>query len=140
MKAEDIISGQEFEVEYPFVRDTFTEWDEDGSHDVPCWRPGTRDEFVAPDDCEAVADGIGAQFLHVVSTHKPGQRWPERVFYTRKWRDPDGKVFGKNKLHIVTKGAFNRRCRGFFYRYRLPETNADGSTHFWPQRIHRGWI
>src|SRR5690348_9080752 len=58
------------------------------------WRPGLRGELIYPDDGEEVADGMGHQVLTVVSIHRPG-KFPPRVFYTRRWRDPQGREFGK---------------------------------------------
>lgn len=45
--------------------------------------------------------------LTVVSVHRPG-RFPTRVFFTRQFVTPDGKAFGKSKLHIVTVEKFRR--------------------------------
>jgi hypothetical protein len=53
--------------------------------------------------------------LTVVETFKPG-RFPTRVFYTRQFIDPDGKTFGKSRLHIVTLEKFRRISA----KYRLP--------------------
>jgi hypothetical protein len=114
--------GQEIVVAHPFVRDTFTvnEGDGDGwtSYERPCWKPGCRTEMIPPDDCEAVADAMGSQILTIVDIHKPG-RFPERVFYTRRWRDPDGKEFGKGGLRIKTTQAFRWLARGYRYEFRL---------------------
>lgn len=41
------------------------------------------------------------------------------MFYTRKWVDPDGVEFGKNKLHITTLATFRRRAAGYYHEYRL---------------------
>lgn len=88
------------------------------------WRPGVRFELLAPDggDNECVADGMGFQLLTVVSVHKPG-RFPTRVFYTRKWRDPRGREFGKDGLRVKTLDAFKRIARGYRHEYRL--TNGE---------------
>jgi len=116
-------AGQVFEVKYPSVRDTYTEMDSDGPCTATCWRPGV--EFVSngPRDADAVADGVGTQVLTVVSVHKPG-KFPMRVFYTRKWRDPDGKEFGKNSLHVTVAANFTVLCQG--YRYRVEMRMATG--------------
>lgn len=111
------VAGQTYEVEYPFVRETVSLWDEQGPHEIESWRPGTRPEAIAPDDVEEVADAHGHMLMHVVDVHKPG-RYPTRVFFTRRWRSPDGKEFGKAGLRIMTVPAFRRRLNGFMYPYR----------------------
>ena len=111
-------AGQVFEVKYPFIRGEYTEMDADGPCTAKCWHPGV--EFVSngPRDADAVADGVGTQVLTVVSTHKPGH-YPPRVFYTRKWRDPDGKEFGKNSLHVSGAAHFTTLCRGYHYQVEM---------------------
>ena len=119
--------GEVVTVSHPFVRDVYTkhEQDEDGwcGIEVPTWRPGTRVEnwhspiWTGEDVPEPtnVADGVGAQILTVVGLYKPG-RFPTRVFYERRWRDPDGKEFGKAKCRMTTVPAFRTLCAG----YRVP--------------------
>lgn len=111
-----------FDVPHPFIReaDTHTEFDADGfsSREVSSWRPGVRNEPVYPDDAECVADAMGAQLITVVGTYRPG-KFPTRVFFTRQWRDPDGKVFGRGKLHITTLGCFRGLLRGYRVEFRL---------------------
>lgn len=36
---------------------------------------------------------------------------------------PDGKTFGKPKLHIATASKFNRISQRYGYRYRIEATN-----------------
>lgn len=107
-----------YEIPYPFYRDKVILRDDEGSHEISTWVPGVRYVFVPPDESEAVADALGAQLIDVVSRHKPG-RFPERVFYTRKWRDPDGNEFGKPVLRVKTGAAFKRLVSGYRYDYRL---------------------
>lgn len=108
--------GEVFTVPYPFVRDVYNQVDsdEDGVTftDVPTWKPGVRFEDVGEGWVDSIADGMGAMRLTVVSVHKPG-RYPTRVFFTRQWVDPDGKVFGKGKLHIASLEKFRRLSRGY---------------------------
>ena len=52
----------------------------------------------------------------MVSTHKPGA-FPTRVFYTRKWIDPQGKTFGKDALRVTTLGYFRTLTKGYRYRH-----------------------
>lgn len=118
--------GEVFTVPHPFVRDTWhgLDMDEAGirEHAVPTWRPGTRAEesadpnaYYGEQSVVNVADAMGAQELTVVGVYRPG-RFPTRVFYTRQWRDPDGKSFGKTKCRISTVPAFRAIVAG----YRVP--------------------
>lgn len=104
--------GQTFLVDYPFVRETYTQFDEGGGCEVESWSPGVRYEDVPPDSCEMVCDGWGKMRLEVVSVHKPGA-YPARAFFTRKWCDPDGHVFGKGKLHIKSVTRFRQLAERF---------------------------
>ena len=115
---EGIEPGTVYDVSYPFCLEDHTFHDEDGAHEGKSWRPGTKWEPVGPEDAEMVADALGVMILTVVSTHKPG-RYPERVFYTRRWADPGGKKFGKTKLMITTKGNFRRLTRGYRHEFNI---------------------
>lgn len=135
MKAKSVAPeiGCVFEVPYPFVQDTWTDhYDgEDGPEvdEVPTWKPGTRQEScdVGNDysqiDHWSEADGMGVQVLTVVGVYKPG-RYPTRVFYSRQWRDPDGKVFGKMKLRQTTVSAFAALTRGYRHPFEMKETTS----------------
>lgn len=123
----EFAAGQEFRNKYPFIRDTYGEYDGEDFVEVATWRPGCRYEACGyyGDDSEAVADGDGCQILTVVSVHKPGS-YPARVFYTVTWVDPEGRPFGKGKLHIATIEKFRRRSRGFMshepsFEYRISQ-------------------
>ncbi len=110
-------AGDILQFSYPFVRDTFSEMDEDGVSTSACWRPGVRMVDYLEHQ-EAVADGIGQQIITVVSTHKPG-KFQERVFYTRQWRDPSGKVFGRSSLRVATAGALKTLTRGYRHPFEI---------------------
>lgn len=71
-------------------------------------------------DTDCIAHGLGFQRVTVISKHKPG-KFPARVFYVRKWEDPDGKVWGKGKLHITTEAAFKGLVRGYRHEFELVE-------------------
>lgn len=116
------VAGQVIEVaNYPFVRDVFNGEDLDGYFQDECWRPGVVfDNEDAEWQQSAVADGVGAMILTVVSTHKPGN-FPERVFFTRKWRDPDGKVYGRNKLFVRSEAVFTQLIRGYRHPFGVAE-------------------
>ncbi|MES2950309.1 MAG: hypothetical protein V4858_17335 [Pseudomonadota bacterium] len=119
-----INSGDVFRVKYPFVRVTVEVPDSDpegqGFATIQSWRPGV--EFVpcgpCGDDSEAQCNAEGEMVLTVVDVHKPG-KFPARVFFTRQWVDPNGKAFGKGKLHIMTAQAFKRRARGYMHEYEI---------------------
>jgi hypothetical protein len=113
--------SQTFSVVFPFVRATREIRDEEGTATVPTWRPGTAYEAIDNQGNGAsFADGCGWMHLVEISRHKPG-KYPERVFYTREFEDPDGKRFGKRGLRMTTAPAFARLCAG----YRVPYTVHD---------------
>jgi len=121
--------GDVHRVPYPFRLDTFTDFDGDGGATVSTWIPGTRNEPVPPygEDCESIADGMGFMHLQVVSLHKPG-KYPERVFYVRKWEDPDGRQFGKGALRMTTLGAFRQLLSGYRFPYTIaPEREKEAA-------------
>lgn len=111
-------AGQAFRIQYPFVRTTYDQIDEDGISSVPTWRPGCNVEPAPPygEDNMLLADAVGGAVFTVVDCFKPG-RFPMRVFFTRQFVDPDGKTFGKGKLHIATVEKFRRLTRGYHHEY-----------------------
>lgn len=114
----EIKVGAMIEVAHPFVRSTYTDFDGERPYERATWRPGTRGENVGPEEVDMVADGIGTQIVTVVSVHRPGT-FPPRVFFTRRWRDPDGREFGKNKCHVKSQQGFRSIIAGFRHEYRL---------------------
>lgn len=111
-------SGVVFQFSYPFVRDIYCEQDEEGTAESPTWTPGVRMEDRSSGKCAALADGIGQQIVTVVSTFKPG-KFAVRVFYTRQWRDPSGKLFGKSNLRILSYSAFTGLVKGYRHEFEL---------------------
>lgn len=110
-----LIVGKTYVVEnYPFVRSSYTEFSEDGGSEVECWAPGVEYEQTQYGS-DMVYDEFGSMELTLVDVHKPGS-FPTRVFYTRKFVDPDGKRFGKNKLHIRSIQHF-RKIMAVHYEY-----------------------
>lgn len=113
---------------YPFVRYVATLLDEDDGrpYQTEGWRPGC--DFETDEDAlpyfhvkDYFAHGTGSMVLDVVATFKPG-RFPERVFYTRRWVDPDGREFGKTgKLQIATAGQFRRLLKGYRHPFEVCE-------------------
>ena len=110
--------GSTYRVKFPFVAESHAVFGDEAPVPDETWRPGVRWEQCSPEDFEAVAEAEGEMILTVVDTHKPG-RYPERVFYTRKWIDPDGKEFGDERLRITTTGTFRRRATGYYHKYRI---------------------
>jgi len=114
--------GTEYRGPYPFLLQKMQRWDQTKGQfgemvDYVGWRPGCRFETVSGEYTEeqvADCDGEGEIMLSVVSIHRPSKKYPERVFFTRQWRAPDGLIFGKTKLRVLTKAAFVRRCKGWF--------------------------
>ena len=59
----------------------------------------------------------------MIDVHRPG-KFPPRVFFTRQWKDPTGKTFGKGGLHIMTTAAFRRRLKGYMHDYEMMDGAA----------------
>lgn len=112
----DIKPGDVFKIKHPFVREDFN--GPDGLEKT--WKPGTRQEQIANDDFVTMADGEGLQVLTVVSLHRPGS-YPTRVFYTRKWIDPNGGEFGKRDLLCKSVSAFRQIIKGYRWAYGVEE-------------------
>ncbi len=129
MTDDTITPGATLLVPYPFVRQVVTLLNEEGcEREELSWRPGAAavDDGAGfyEDQPAFIADAMGARLLTVISTHKPGARYPERVFYTQQWRDPDGKQFGKGGLRIATRPQFARMLRGYRYEFEIEETEC----------------
>ena len=114
----EIDEGDVFTVKFPFYRNIYSYHDNEGIIEEECWTPGTTWIGTPPDDTTCIANGHGYVKYTVVSIFKPG-KYPTRVFFTRKFIDPDGKVFGKNKLYITTVSAFRNRIKGYQHEYEM---------------------
>lgn len=119
--------GEQHEVPYPFTRDAGWEEFDDGMYSaVTNWRPGCGVEDDpdnwAPDDPAQrhYADGMGTMILQVIARYKPG-KYPERTFYVRQWRDPDGHTFGKTNLRVTTSATFYRMRKGYRHEFSLKD-------------------
>ncbi len=119
--------GAFFEARYPFFREKVSLPPDDPEANIYCetesWRPGTYTEvrghgYDGEPYTHTVADGVGTIILTVVSVHKPGH-FPTRVFFTRRWRDPDGREFGKTKLHQTTSSWFYTLANGYRHEYEM---------------------
>lgn len=124
----EFFCGQVIVVAYPFVRQEPSANDLSFSESIGIewnpWKPGTRMEQIGLEDVAPFCDAMGEQQLTVVSIHKPSPRYPARVFFTQKWKDPDGIVFGKTKLRILTVDAFRRRANGYRHEYSIATTKG----------------
>jgi hypothetical protein len=119
VKKENLINvGDVFRVTYPFVLKEISLWDDEGLNKFKSWVPGIDYELVYPDESKPIAHGEGYMILEVISTHKPG-KYPERVFFTRKYSDPDGKIFGKGNLHICSLQKFKRIASSYQFEYEI---------------------
>lgn len=114
------------EIPYPFVLDTFNNVDDEGNgFSDESWRPGTK-RIPCPDDWlgeveKAIANGMGLMLLTIVKEVELPRNFRDRIFYIRRWRDPEGKEFGKNVLRVTTDTGFKRLLNGYRYSYRLEE-------------------
>lgn len=120
----DIKAGDVFEVKYPFVLEKYPEYGLDGANDrTEEWFPGFRlmdDEDSHSQSARTMyAHGEGKAVYTVISTHKPGGRYPPRVFYTRHWITPDGtEIKGKGlRCHSIKK--FKRDAAIYAYSDRV---------------------
>ncbi len=120
-------TGQTIKIPYPFCHATYRKYDSyDGTGvETDTWRPGV--DFVdscfgpeGPESQDAIADALGFMLVTIIDIHKPGT-YPERVFYVRKWENPDGKVFGKTGLRITTTQAFLRLLKGYRHEFEIAE-------------------
>lgn len=116
--------GDGFTVVYPFVRSTYTDVSTEGYPELPTWRPGVEYRQCGPEDTEAYADAEGLARFTVVDVFKPGH-YPARVFYTRKFIDPDGREFGKPGLRIATLEKFRRLTSGYGSQHQDPYAVGD---------------
>lgn len=126
-----------YKFEYPFVRDIYLGGEVDESYNYTSseelsWKPSTyqkmRTDSGFSDEPEYLnyADGLGYCVFDVVSIHRPFP-FQTRVFYTRKFINPDGVEFGKNKLHNTTLGWFKRRISGYRYPYFVIDRGEDAA-------------
>ena len=114
-------------VPYPFVKCRATVPKDGVLQEIDSWRPGVIFIQECPEeDGYAYADAMGEMVLQVVGKFKP-KGYPERVFFTRQWKRPDGILFGKKRLMIDTAAQFNRRCAGYRYPYEIDGVEQDGA-------------
>jgi hypothetical protein len=121
---------QEAEAPYPFLRaqherQVSPDGEDDGGWPAPeivaCWRPGVRTEYEndgggAILDVHRDADGTGAILLTKFAEFRNVQD-KEMVTYKRRWRDPDGRVFGKGDYRTCSREKFERMAQGYAFDY-----------------------
>lgn len=100
--------GDVFAVDAMFCRTLHSFYDGSGDNEFLSWKPGFEFEARTCAELEPypVFHGWGKVVYTVISYHKLPKPYPARVFYTRKFVDPDGKEFGKNGLKIKSVGNF----------------------------------
>lgn len=113
-KLSPIVIGEIFEVPHPFVREEYQDFEDDKPLVKYRWKPGTRQ--VDPGDGRLwhEADAVGKQILTVVGVYQP-QGFQTRVFYTRRWRDPNGTEFGTKGCRVTALSAFRQLTQGYRY-------------------------
>ena len=120
----DLFCGQELRAAYPFTRTTYDDYE--GIDTVglpeqkPTWRPGVEHDQDNYGNTTTYADAMGEVIYTVIAVFKPGS-FPARVFFVRKWQDPDGKVSGKGKLHIPTQQNFRLLTKGYRHDFEMSE-------------------
>ena len=119
------------EIDFPFVRCLAQNHTDSRGKTDDCrflsWRPGvflevTYDtgwgDYPEPNE-GAVANGMGKMLLAEIDRHALPKPYQARVFYTRQWQDPDGRVFGKKQIRIITAGGFTHLCDGWRHEFAL---------------------
>lgn len=124
----EFFCGAEFRAPYPFIRTTYEAMpeDPDGSpEERKTWRPGVDHECTDNfGSTRSYADRMGEVTFTVIGVFKPGS-FPTRIFFVRKWQDPDGKIFGKGNLHITTQQNFRTLIKGYRHEFEMSEYEDD---------------
>lgn len=113
-----ILAGQTFDVPYPFVVKS--------NEDDERWVPGTRERQCAPDDFDLVADSMGSMLITVVDVASP-TGFRDRVFYLRKWRSPDGDVFGRHVLRCMAINGFRNLLKGYRHSFEVLDDSVEAA-------------
>lgn len=102
---EEFRKGQIFNIQIPFVlwRPKHPGQNLNVDEDGLCWWPSTRKE-----DGKVVIDGIGHHVFEVVSIHKPGPKYPTRIFYLESWVWPDGSKKAERDLKLMIENQFRK--------------------------------
>jgi hypothetical protein len=125
----DPIAGDVIEREHPFTRMIGAFEDLEFSR----WRPGVwGNEFNGIDDFYPFAHAAG-RVEYVVRAVCPVPGFPMRVFYTRQFTDPDGKILKRSGLICHSIGPFRMKVSrfsgrfDFAYKPSLGLVESDGS-------------
>ena len=125
-KKQTFTAGQTIVVEmYPFVRTKFLSWDENGPWEDECWRPGCDKDRLEDGQADYAADALGAMLIEIVDVVKLPGGFAPRVFYVRRWRDPDGKEFGKKLCRVTTAGTLAKTVKGYRHPFYLDGEYVD---------------
>jgi hypothetical protein len=112
-------AGQEIITEYPFVKEEIQGHLINVNTDfVSVWIPSVKYEIISEFEEGFFCDGLGKRIITVHAVFKPG-KFRTRVFYTQKWQDPEGKIFGSNKLRIMAVQFFRDRSGPFKFPYEV---------------------
>lgn len=89
------------------------------------WMPGARHETTCDSGGAAVdyscdADGTGAILLTEFAAFRNVQG-REMVTYKRRWRDPDGRVFGKGDYRVCSREKFARMAKGYAFDFEVTD-------------------
>ncbi len=106
---------------HPFTRCIVTGWDElEGkTYKEKRWRPGAwATEYLQPDDACQAAHSEGECIFRVKGEYKPG-RYPNRIFFTQQFIDPDGNTMKESYLRIKTQSAFLNQVKKFPFEYSI---------------------
>lgn len=98
--------GKQYEVDFPFVRIV------DGEYKR--WKPGFERELEYPDGGSSytMATGMGKALIEIVAICDLPGRYHQRVFFKRKWKAPDGSIFGACRLEVKTKTGVRKLLEG----------------------------
>lgn len=122
----------EIEASFPFLRKTYEvrsipddageEWVAPEAWPLADgWRPGVDEDFECDGGGEILnvhryADGTGATLLTKFADFRNTQG-REMVTYKRRWRDPDGRVFGKGDYRTCSRKKFDRMAKGYAFDF-----------------------
>ena len=104
--------GATFRTPFPFLASKKQLFDEAGAREIISWRPGLEYEAQPPEGgwSKSYCNGWGSRIIEIISLHKPG-KYPERVFFTRRWQPPNGAEFGKSACRVTTLSTMRRWLR-----------------------------
>ena len=122
--------SDEITVVYPFIKAPVTLMDDEGQFTMLSWRPGTlepkkREYLEHSDDYYRIAHSEGHMLVRYILSVQMPKPYVNRVFYVRRWRDPDGKEFGKRDLRVCTVRRYDDMVRGYRFPYHVRPYHDD---------------